>query len=93
MRKSVRFQRLHGVANSRIVASLHNTIKTEGIEEILINRWNHLAVDTERFECDAYEFERQVPQEGCSFRGEYMSHYSWTEFSVGRGMRIDEESD
>lgn len=79
-------------AVTKVVASLRNTLKAEGIEDLLIKRWNHLAVDTKRFECDAYEYEKQVPQDRGNFRGEYMTNYSWAEFSVGRYVRMDEES-
>ena len=79
-------------AVTKVVASLRNTLKAEGIEDILIKRWNHLAVDTKKFECDAYEYEKQVPRDRSSFRGEYMTNYSWAEYSIGRFIRMDEEA-
>lgn len=79
-------------AVTKVVASLRNTLKAEGIEELLIKRWNHLAIDTRKFECDAYEYEKQTPKDRRSFSGEYMTNYSWAEFSIGRYMRMDEES-
>ena len=79
-------------AVTKVVASLRNTLKAEGIEDILIKRWNHLAVDTKKFECDAYEYEKQVPRDRSSFRGEYMTNYSWAEYSIGRYIRMDEEA-
>ena len=80
-------------AVTKVVASLRNTLKAEGIEDLLIKRWNHLAVDTKKFECDAYEYEKQAPHDRSGFRGDYMTNYSWAEFSTGRYMRMDEESE
>ena len=80
-------------AVTKVVASLRNTLKAEGIEELLIKRWNHLAIDTNKFECDAYEYEKQTPQDRVGFSGEYMTNYSWAEFSIGRYMRLDEEKE
>ena len=80
-------------AVTKVVASLRRTLKAEGIEELLIKQWNHLAVDTKRFECDAYEYEKQTPKERSGFCGEYMTNYSWAEFSIGRYMRMNEDAE
>lgn len=67
-----------------IISSLRNTLREAGIEDILVKTWNHLSVDVTRFRCDAYDFEKGDWDAVNSFRGEYMTNYSWAEATTGR---------
>lgn len=67
-----------------VIASLRATLKEAGIEEVMVKTWNHLAINVEKIKCDAYEFEKGDSIAMNSFRGEYMTNYSWAEFSTGR---------
>lgn len=67
-----------------VVSSLRATLKAVGAEEILIKTWNHLAIDTSKIKCDAYDYEKRDVVAVNSFRGEYMSNYSWAEFTTGK---------
>lgn len=67
-----------------VIASLRSTLKEAGIENILVKTWNHLAIDVKKIKCDAYEFEKGDPVAINSFHGEYMTNYSWAEFTTGR---------
>lgn len=69
---------------TKIVTSLKKTLHSVGIEDILIKSWNHLAVDTTKIKCDAYDYEKWDAVAVNSFRGEYMINYSWAEFTSGR---------
>ncbi|MGN1416952.1 MAG: response regulator [Oscillospiraceae bacterium] len=71
-----------------IVASMKNTLKEAGIEDVLIKSWNHLAIDTEKIKCDAYDFENMNMAAINSFKGEYMTNYSWAEFTAGKYMQM-----
>lgn len=73
------------------ISSLKSTLKKVGIEDILIKSWNHLAVDTSKFRCDAYDYEKMDAVAINAFRGEYMFAYSWAEFTSGRYDLIKEE--
>ena len=73
------------------ISSLKSSLKKEGIEDILVKSWNHLAVDTSKFKCDAYDYEKMDAVAINSFRGEYMYAYSWAEFTSGRYDSIKEE--
>ena len=57
----------------------------------MVKSWNHLAVDTSKFKCDAYDYEKMDAVAINSFRGEYMYAYSWAEFTSGRYDSIKEE--
>ena len=67
-----------------IISSLRTTLREAGIEDLLVKTWNHLAVDVSRFRCDAYDFEKGDWDAVNSFRGEYMTNYSWAETTTGR---------
>ena len=54
-----------------------------GKEDILIKTHNHLSVDPDKIKCDAFDYEKGIVSEINSFRGEYMSNYSWAEFKTG----------
>lgn len=67
-----------------ITASLRSTLREAGVEDVLVKTWNHLAIDINKIKCDAYEFEKGNPIAINYFHGEYMSNYSWAEFSTGK---------
>lgn len=68
---------------STVLASLRKTLRKVGKEDILIKTHNHLSVDPEKIKCDAYDYEKGIVSAINSFRGEYMSNYSWAEFKTG----------
>ena len=65
-----------------VISSLRATLKGAGVEDMLVKSWNQLAVNTGRFECDAYDYERLDTAALHSYRGEYMFGYEWAEFST-----------
>lgn len=72
-----------------ILSSLRSTLKEVGIEDILIKTWNHLAIDVSKIKCDAYDYEKGDMAAINSFHGEYMSNYSWAEFTTGRYVQME----
>ena len=71
-----------------IVTSLKKSLRLYGIEEILIKSWNHLSIDVSKIRCDAYDFEKGDISAINSFHGEYLSNYSWAEFTTGKYVKI-----
>ena len=65
-----------------IISSLRSTLRGAGIEDMLVKSWNQLAVNVQRFTCDAYDYERLDAAALNSYRGEYMFGYEWAEFST-----------
>ncbi|MGN0515936.1 response regulator [Eubacterium sp.] len=72
-----------------ITASLKKTLKSAGIEDVLIKTWNHLAIDITKIKCDAYDFEKWDATAVNSFHGEYMVNYSWAEFTTGKYVNME----
>lgn len=58
-------------------AALIDTLKAEGISEILISTHKDMAVDTSKMSCDYWQLLNNDVSVLNSFTGEYMSGYSW----------------
>lgn len=71
-----------------IVSSLKNTLKSAGIESVLNKSWNSLSIDISKIKCDAYDFEKGDLVAINTFHGEYMSNYSWAEFTTGKYVQM-----
>lgn len=68
---------------TRTVSTLRKALKQAGIEDILVKTWNHLAIDTKKIKCDIYDFEDGDSETLNTYHGEYMSNYSWAEYTNG----------
>ena len=71
-------------AQCRVILScLRRDLGAVGAEDILIKTGNAWSVDTEKFTCDYYDYLKGDTEKTRSFRGEYMSQYSWAEMTMG----------
>ena len=59
------------------IRSLRQTLRDYGVEGILEMKKGILRVNPDLFTCDAYQFYSGDTDVINSFRGEYMSSYSW----------------
>ena len=66
-----------------LISDLKKTLKSCGAEDVLICRWNQFAVDPAKIDCDYYRYLDGDVSAVNSYRGEYMSQYSWAEFHIG----------
>lgn len=66
-----------------VLLDLRRTLQSAGIEHILVRGRNRLAIDVSQIECDSYLFIEGVPRAINSYRHDYLSDYSWAEFTVG----------
>lgn len=67
----------------KIVASMIAGLKAVGAELVVKKKYNSLAIDPEKLDCDFYRFEQLDPAAVNSYEGEFMVQYSWAEFVVG----------
>ena len=67
-----------------IISSLRKTLKRAGVGDVLMKGRNRTAVDVSKIRCDLYEFIDGDVAAVNAYRGEYMSNYSWAEFTNGR---------
>lgn len=66
-----------------LISELMSTLKEYQVESIVIKTHNSIAVDITKFSCDYYDFLRMKVSAINAFCGEYMSNYSWAEFTLG----------
>lgn len=65
-----------------VISQMIRTLKSAGIEDCVIKKWNYLAIDPARLDCDYYNFLAGDVAAINSYTGEYMSNYSWAEFTA-----------
>lgn len=66
-----------------LLTGMMNALKAAGVENIVRKERNCFSVDPAAFDCDYYRFEQGDIDAVNAFRGEYMSNYSWAEFTMG----------
>ena len=67
----------------QVIFTLKKTLKDAGIGDIIIKNRREIAIDTAKIYCDYYEAIDGNIVHMNSFRGEYMTNYSWAEFTLG----------
>lgn len=67
-----------------LLADMAGTLDAAGAGDVVIKKHNLYAVDVSKFSCDFYDYGRGDIEAVNSYRGEYMSNYSWAEFRTGQ---------
>ena len=62
-----------------LIFDLSHTLEDAGVRGLLVRGRSTLAIDTSKVECDYYNFLRGDRSTISSYRGEYMTQYSWAE--------------
>lgn len=65
------------------IASLVKTLNGVGINDLILRNRQGILVNTKIVDCDYYRFLQGDTQAINSFMGQYMSAYSWAEFTTG----------
>lgn len=65
------------------IASLVKTLNSLGINDLIMKNRQGILVNTRIVDCDYYRFLEGDTRAINSFTGQYMSSYSWAEFTVG----------
>ena len=55
-------------------------------KNVIIRKYGAIGLDVSQIDCDYYEYKKDNPAAINSFRGEYMSQYSWAENTLGTLM-------
>lgn len=66
-----------------LVSELIRILRQVHAEDILIKRRNFISIDTGKIDCDYYRFLSGDVSVINTYTGEYMSNYSWAEFTSG----------
>lgn len=67
----------------KLMEEIERALNAAHAQSFLIKAHGFYAVDTSRFACDYYEFQKGEPMAVNAYRGEYLSDYSWGEFTAG----------
>ena len=62
-----------------LIFDLSHTLEDAGVNGLLVRGRSTLALDTSKVDCDYYNFLRGDRSAVNSYRGEYMTQYSWAE--------------
>ena len=65
------------------VASLVKSLNAVGVNDLILKNRQGILLNTKIVDCDYYRFLEGDPRAINSFMGQYMSSYSWAEFTVG----------
>lgn len=65
-----------------VISQMIRTLKAEGLEDCIVKKWNYLALEPAKIDCDYYKFLAGDVSAINSYTGEYMSNYSWAEFTT-----------
>ncbi len=68
---------------TKVVSSMLATFRGADLDCVFVKQWNGLAVDTRMLACDYYELLKGDAGAFNRYAGEYMSNYSWAEFTAG----------
>ena len=65
-----------------VISAMMQTLKENGIEDVIIKKWNALAVDDSKIVCDYYNLQKLQADAVNAYEGEYMNNYSWAEMTT-----------
>lgn len=74
----------------KIVSDLVKTLREVHLDDLIIKGRQDIALNTELVDCDYYAVLEGDKSQLNSFLGEYMSNYSWAEFTVGELIKLKE---
>ena len=74
-----------------IIRSLRTTLEETGAEEIFELSKGQMRIKPEKIECDLYRFLQGDMKAINSYRGEYMSAYSWACFTEAYLDRVTDK--
>lgn len=72
-----------------LVADLRAVLADAGIQEVLAQSRNSLAINPKLVDCDSYRFLEGDAQAVNAYRGSYLPSYSWAEYTAGRLARTE----
>ena len=65
-----------------LIADIQDTLNSLGQSDVFVKRYKECFIDPSKIECDAYAYKKGDPEAIRSYRGEYMSQYSWALFDA-----------
>lgn len=66
-----------------IISDMIKALAKVSAKDVIVKKYNSLAVDPSKVDCDYYRFLQWDPGAVNAYTGEFMANYSWAEFTVG----------
>ena len=63
----------------KVFRELMDTLRSYGIENVIVKGYNEYAVDVNSFACDLYDYDKGLPEAINAYKGEFMAQYEWAE--------------
>ena len=63
----------------KILSSMMDALRRAGAERVIVKRYNNLAVNMDRVDCDYYRLLSSAQEPPREYRGEFMAQYPWAE--------------
>ena len=60
-----------------------STLNEAGFSDVIVRQRGTIAVVPDKIECDLYEWKKDRNLASSKYTGEYMSQFSWAEYSKG----------
>ena len=67
-----------------LISDLRKTLANIGQEDVVIRQRGQVAINTDKLDCDYYHMLEGDMRALNSFKGEYMTQYSWAEITAGQ---------
>lgn len=67
-----------------LLTEMKTALEEVGVKDFVIVKRGYYAVDVSKVNCDFYNYEKGDPLAVNSYHGEYMTNYTWAEFTAGR---------
>lgn len=75
----------------KIISDLVKSLQNVGLTELVLKSRGDIALNVDMVDCDYYQALDGEMSRMNTFRGEYMSNYSWAEFTLGELIRWSEQ--
>lgn len=76
-----------------LVSDLKHTLESYGHDNVIVRRYGEIGIDCSLISCDYYDLLAGDPSALASWRGEYMSQYSWAEPTKAAIIKFLSDSD
>ena len=71
----------------KLKQDLTNTMTELGCEDVIVRQRGQIAINPKRIECDLFKYLEGDSTMVNSYQGEYMSQYSWAEYSIFKKLK------
>lgn len=76
----------------KIISDLVKSLQDAGLAELVLKSRGDIALNVDMVDCDYYRVLNREMSQISTFHGEYMSNYSWAEFTLGELIRLAEQN-